>query len=221
MSNVDLLAQQQTEKRAARVYWWLFFSALITVPWMATNLLSLGFTDRFNSPLAYLLATISPALVHLVLLFGLLSSNLFIRRHAQQGLLLILLRVASAVWFVAMARGETSAWFLVNGSTWLFGTIWGIRQVNRGECWLMRARGENADLPRAWANAPTPTNLSASGTNSSGDAAFDLNVGLRLLDMNNRVEARTRFLAAFRNGSRELRERAAMELEKLGEVETF
>ena len=191
---------------------------------------------RFN----YLLAVLFPAMVHMVLLFGLLSSSLYIRRHTQQAIVLIGLRIVSTVLFVGLISGTECAWILVNGSLWLFGSLLGVWQVRNGDCWLMHLRGEKDLLPRFATVpvapqsavpsvapsapqvaetyvAPIATAVPAFSVPSDPSAALEL--GLALVAQSKREHAIECFMFVFRNGSPELRQRAVAEMEKLGEVE--
>ncbi len=142
--------QIRAERDIRWVYRWLIISAFIAVPWMAINL----FRVSFRAPTStYVAAVLWPALVHVVVLpWGLRSPYLYVRRHTQQALLLVTLRVATTVFILGLSQGDAAfAWFIVNGFLWLWGSIWGGRQVKRGDCWLMWRRGESDKLPRPWA----------------------------------------------------------------------
>jgi Tol biopolymer transport system component len=163
----------------------------------------------------YVAAVAWPALVHVVLLIPLWSPYLFVRRHAQQALLLAVVRVLSAVLIVGLSRGGLiGLWVVVNGGLWIFGTVWGLRQIKRGDCWLMRRRGEVSELPRPWATPkvaePTPT---ATGP-ALAPGAIPAGQGERAAT----VEA---LRLAFRTGSPEERQRALEALKALGEIEEF
>jgi hypothetical protein len=164
-------------------------------------------------------------MVPLVLL-GLLSKNLFVRRHTQQGLLLGLmfwggLFISMAFEFICLGM---LALVLV---VWIGGGIWGRRQVQRGDCWLMRMRGEEDLLPRPWANPPeqrpeiTGPVMSKAAPHDSDNPATAFVRGQTLLNQGQREKATKMFLFAFRGGRSDLRSRATSELEKLGEIENF
>jgi hypothetical protein len=182
----------------------------------------------------YVAAVLAPVLVHLLLFLGFLSPYPYARRHTQQAMGLALLRALCAAILMGLTRySAVNAWLVVNGSLWLFGSIWGLRQVSRGDCWLMRVRGEGAALPRPWAvavpkgeAAPPPaqvptaavSTVSTVSTVPTGpQAAFDQ--GLALLSQDKREAAVACFMTAFRLGDADLRRRALAELETLGEVE--
>jgi hypothetical protein len=134
----------KTEKSVARrVYTWLFVSSIFTVPFFIYLLLV---TDAGRSSSNKLVLTaLIPLLLHLPLLLGLTSKSIFVYRHTQQGILLIALRAFVAA--VALNIGEypyEGIWLFLfgNGSLWLFGSIWGWVQVNRGDCWWMKQKGD-------------------------------------------------------------------------------
>lgn len=234
ISSLNMTAGQvESERGAGWVYWWLFVSPLITVPWMAFNLASL----RYSVPASdYVWAALWPALAHGVLLFGLRSRYLYARRHAQQALLLVVLRAGSTALFLGLSEGGEGGiclWVIVNGLLWLWGSRWGQGQVKRGECWLIHWRLDDAELLRSWAatgahkaatrrrrflEVEPPRPWAATGA-VDARAAFSRAQGLA--QSGRRVEAAADFLVAFRAGSPDLRRRAVEELEKLGEVETF
>lgn len=96
----------------------------------------------------FFVAGAAPGLIHLLLLAGWASPHLYLRRHSQQGAGLAAIRIFSATTILGLMGSEGVAlWALVNGSLWLFGGIWGLRQVGRGDSWLMRRLGEDALLP--------------------------------------------------------------------------
>jgi hypothetical protein len=218
---------QQARTLALRVYIWLLFSPVVTVSWLSLLLARHYQTGSSSSPLGWVVAL--PAIAHVVLFPGLLSSTLYMRRHAQQAFLLVVLRTLNALLFLGLAPPSSEwmcLWFLAGTGLWLMGTIWGIQQTGSGDCWLMRVRGEAALLPRPWALAApagpaTVSTVSTVSTTSTvptaPQAAFDR--GLALLGQGKREEAVASFMIAFRQGDSDLRRRALAELEKLGEVE--
>jgi hypothetical protein len=178
---------------------------------------------------------LTPALVWLPLLVGLTASSLYSRRHTQQALMLAALRALAALVLLAGLGTGLVPWFVVNGTLWLFGSVWGLNQVARGDCWLMRLRGEGAQLPRPWAarqqiavtvGAPAEQLVEAMPVEAApavasvapeAQAAFDQ--GLAFLAANRRDDAVAALMMAFRQGDELLRQRALAELQKLGEVE--
>ena len=161
-----------------------------------------------------------------LVLLSLLSKNLYVRRHTQQGLLLGLI-----LWAGLFISNTSNLGCFVPLSlvlfVWVGGGIWGRGQVKRGECWLMRMRGEKDLLPRSWAiqteqepelSGPV---MSMAATDDSNDPAAAFIRGQTLLNHGQREKATKKFLFAFREGQSVLRSKAISELEKLGEVEIF
>jgi Tol biopolymer transport system component len=98
-------------------------------------------------------------LAHVVLLPGLFSPYLYIRRHTQQGFLLIGLLALLTLGFIVLARLNiyfVCGWLLVNSSLWVGMIRWGLIQAKRGDCWLMKVGGEGNALPRPWAISMGP-----------------------------------------------------------------
>ena len=229
--------REQERRTPRRVYWWLLLSPFMRVPCFAYQLFGLYRPSVGER----IWAAIVPLVFHIpLLLMGLGVDNRFVRRHMQQALLLIALRAGMAA--IALNLGdypEEGLWlfFFGNGALWLFGSLWGLRQVKRGDCWLMRQRGEDDELPRPWAvvsataagaPATVPTGVAVSplpAVHSPLEPSADPNAafeeGLRLLSEGERAEATARFLVTFRNGAPALRRRVLAELEEMGEVEVF
>jgi len=97
-----------------------------------------------------------------ILVFGLRSPYLFVRRHTQQAALLLGLNVVFAVGSgvtLYYMRDSLGLGLLMAGLNLLqiimlpVSTFWGLSQVKRGDCWLMRRKGEGNELPRPWALA--------------------------------------------------------------------
>lgn len=232
--------EDKNERSIRWVYHWLLWSVLITVPWMIFDLLVLEILFYGSGIPAYTLAVLLPACAHGLLLFGLRSPHRYARRHAQQALVLAGLRTLSTVFFVGLTEASgTCLWVLANGFLWIFGTVSGLRQIKRGDCWLMRWLGEGSELPRPWAavedgaaladaappvpSVPTPAPVVAPAepTPPPADPNAVFGDGLRLLREGQRSEAAACFLTAFRTGPSDLRDRARAALADLGEVETF
>jgi len=167
-------------------------------------------------PLAESVAAVTwPGLVYVVLLIPLWSRDLFVRRHAQQAFSLAVAGVLSTVLIVGLSRGALAGlWVVVNGGFWIFGAVWGLRQIKRGDCWLMRRRGEISELPRPWATAKAPEPAPA----APGPAlpAEALPAG-----QDDRAATIEALRSAFRTGSPEERQRALEALKALGEIEEF
>ncbi len=240
--------QAKDERSIRWVYYWLFGSTFITVPWMLFNLLALEILFSGPGILGYVLAVLLPACAHAILMLGFRSPHRYTRRHAQQALMLAGLRAISTVFCVGLTETSgTCFWILVNGFLWIVGTTSGLRQVKHGDCWLMRSLGESDELPRLWAatadvagmedgaafadvappvaSAPAvepvavPVKATPSPAPADPNAAFEN--GQRLLREERPSEATACFLAAFRSGPSDLRDRARTALADLGQIETF
>jgi hypothetical protein len=193
------------EKRTARrVYTWLFFSPLLTVPAFILALLTANdsSTDRL------VLTALTPLLLHIPLLAGLTSKSGFVYRHTQQGILLIALRAASASLAANLLNdGGIALYLLGNGVLWLLGSLLGWEQVGRGDCWLLRRKGETIELATGGPGSLTPqTHLEKSR---------------EFIQRFKKEEAKFHALAAFRNGNRGVRLQALGVLDVLEEVEKF
>ena len=150
---------------AKKWYRWLWLSPLLTIP----TLLLLVFNDPgyrlicgsnwlncdhyLSELVTALIAIISPALWHLVLLIPALDKhNGFVRWHGRQALLLAGIRTAipMAFLFYDFIDGFDGIilWSIpVLIAVWLFGTLWGQGQAKRGDCALMRWTGHGQGLP--------------------------------------------------------------------------
>lgn len=204
--------QIRAERRIRWVYGWLFVSIITFLLSTLCFISAIGFFYDSASFGVRTIATLLAALVFLILLLGLRSPYQFVRRHAQQALLLAAL-VTGLVWaFIGLELVSADVATLVILFAWLGGSFWGWQQVGRGDCWLMRVRGEGDQLPRLWATPEEehpvePVFEQNHIEHSPGQGGKDANVA--------------RLLTTFRNGSPEERQQAAAELEKLGEVEMF
>ena len=157
----------------------------------------------------YVAGVARPAVLLLLLLVPLGSRLVYVRRHAQQAVLLGVVRVGSTVLLMGLTRGAlVGPWIIINGGLWIFGTAWGLGQIGRGDCWLMRRRGEISELPRPWA----ARRVAELGTATLDEAPIRTQAGA------SDVEA---LRAAFRAGSPEERKRAIEALKTMGEIEEF
>lgn len=235
--NLDTV-QIKAEKRAIWVYHWLFLSPLITVPAMAIYLYSL---DYHAGVMLWFIAVLAPALVHLIMLRGLSSPHLFVRRHTQQGFILLGLRVCSALLFISLMRGSFCLWLPTSALLWAGGSLLGWTQVRRGDCWLMRRKDEGGELPRPWAinGWKVPVRRAASSSSVStarpipttsdqpkpavnaGQCWASFNQAENLADNLQDEEAAVAYLFVFRHGPPDLQQKAAAALDRIGEVETF
>jgi hypothetical protein len=198
---------ENEKKTARRVYTWLFWSSLLTVPMFMIAL----FTAQEASTNGRVLAALIPLILHVPLLAGLTSKNRFVYIHTQQGILLISTRAAVASLAASLGQdpGDGLLLFLFgNGGLWLFGSIWGREQVNRGECWLMQRRGESIQT-------------------AVGSGVADLTPQIHLeksrefIQQFKKEAATAHALAAFRKGNRDDRLQALWALDVLEEVEKF
>jgi len=165
------------------------------------------------------------------------SQYAFVRWHALQWTLLT--AVAALLVLRSNALADTfsgsAGWWLIGLAGWYVGNAVGLWQANRGRCWLWKWFVQDAELPRPWAvlsPASAPSIASAEKSTSSIALAdsplavpdqprLAFEKGRELATAGRKAEAVARLLFAFRSGPPELRQRAAAELERLGEVETF
>lgn len=197
---------ENEKKTARRVYAWLFWSSFLTVPIFIVAII--GAYDSSTNTLV--LAALTPLILHTPLLFGLTSKSRFVYRHTQQGIFLIALRAGLASLAVAAGRNpEDGLWLFLlgNGGLWLFGTLWGSNQISRGDCWLMRRKGEQTDNAVHTAGSLAPH--------------IYLEKSREFLQRSQKAEAKEHALAAFRRGNREIRTQAVGLLAVLEEVEKF
>ncbi|HUE99284.1 MAG TPA: hypothetical protein VMN99_08505 [Anaerolineales bacterium] len=201
LSNV---VTEDDKKTSATNHQWLRNSAFITIPVFFVALL-------FDNP--PVVAALVPFIFHIPLINRLKTKSLYVYRHTQQSLMLLLLRAASASIIFSIFYLDEGFWpfVLINGSLWLFGTNWEISQVRRNDCWLMRRRGEAIVVPDTHTVKPPSEPPLKEGE-------FD---GLlrSLPDLGH--TARQRALNAFRTSTPEIRIKAVRILTELGEVEKF
>lgn len=215
--------QVRAERDMEAIYWWLFFSPFITVFFLVSAVARLGPRDDWTWPV---LLTGAP---HLFLLLGLRARYLYQRRHFQQALLVMGIRMACTFVMMGLGRGQfTCLWVLVNGGLWLWTSWWGVRQVRTGACWLMQVRGEQDGLPRPWTVAkPAPAvakdkSSASTGAGLPGTTLVEtLERGQALAHQGRRAEAVACLLAVFRGDDPALREQAIRTLDALREVEIF
>lgn len=199
---------------ARRIYTWLFISSLFTVPIFIGLLLTTESDYSSSNTLA--LIALAPLVLHLPLLLGLTSRSIFVYRHTQQGIILSALRAAVAA--VAVNIGQypyEGVWLFLlgNGSLWLFGSIWGWVQVNRGECWwLKQKRDVTAASDQSTPKIDAPELLSADEC---------LEYSKYYLKRKYENSAKELALEAFRRGRFETRRQAIRILDELNEVEFF
>ena len=211
-SNATYEVGTDEKNTAKRVYNWLFWSSLITVPiFLATN----SFTRYESASISgRVFVALFPLIFHIPLLLGLTSKSAFVYRHTQQGILLIALRALTAS--IAVSVNSISLFYILNGTLWLFGTIWGRNQVIRGECWWMALKDElviaSKDEPDSKPKAPAGSKLSPD---------MDIERSKLFSKQNQKGAAIEHALEAFRAGSPEIKKQAIQLLASFGEVEKF
>jgi hypothetical protein len=181
-------------------YRWLRNSSFITIPVFFIALI-------MGTPPA--IAALIPFVFHISLLRRLNTESLYVYRHTQQALLLLLVRAAAASLIFSTFYGSEGFWafVIVNGSLWLFSTNWEISQVMLNRCWLMEHKGEKIILPNA------KPDIVATNT--------EHNETLKSADARDVATAREQALQSFRTGTPEMKKRAFTVLTGLGEVEKF
>lgn len=197
---LPLTLTDEDKFRSRVIYQWLLISSLLTIPF-STYLL---FTLDANDYSAALAASI-PLLLHFHLLFN-LNKNLYLYRHTQQALILLVLRAALAAW--AFSSESIAIFLLGNGSLWLLGSLWGFLQSKRGACWLMERKGEQIiSFERERIDSPQMDK--------------ELEDMFKSLNVKDKLSAKAMALDAFRTQTSEKKRRAIEVLQKLGEVEKF
>jgi hypothetical protein len=199
----------ENEKKSARgIYVWLLFSPILILPFFVALLLNADFPEANTNTRAFI--TIVPLIVHVLLVTGLSSKSVFIYRHTQQAILLIALRACLATLAISLGSYPLDGiwlFLLGNGSLWLLGSLWGMDQVSRGECWLMERKGETLAVKTGEAENVSPQ--------------IHLERSREFMKRYNAAEAKKHALAAFRGGDRETRSQAVKLLSALHEVEEF
>jgi hypothetical protein len=214
LHNSLLTLGDKDKSTARRVYTWLFVSSFITVPFFLIIVLSSYSRNLTDNELV--LMAFTPLLFHLPLLLGLTSKNVFVFRHTQQGIVLIALRAGMAGLALTIGDDPTDGaqlFLLGNGSLWLFGSLWGWAEINRGVCWWMRQKGETV-LPLKGRDL-TSTVIQES---LSPQANLDHSKSLRY---DQKDLAKAHALIAFRLGDPAIKHQAVQVLDDLGEVESF
>ena len=199
---------ENEKKSASGIYVWLLLSPILTLPVFVGLLLYFDFPEVNTNTRA--LITMIPLVFHLLLVPGLTSKSVFEYRHTQQAILLIALRASVATLAISVGSDPIAGlWFFLlgNGSLWLLGSLWGLDQVSRGECWLMEQKGE------------TPAGKTGEAEDISPQ--IHLERSRESLKRYSSAEAKKHALAAFRSGDREIRSQAVKLLSALHEVEEF
>ena len=211
-SDASFTISDNEKKTARRIYTWLFFSPILTVPLLISILLGMSYTSTPSLNQSILTILIS-ALLHTSLLFGLTSKSTFVYRHTQQGILMISLRTGIAGLAVSNLDSDIGLglglFFLGNGALWLISSIVGWNQVSNGKCWFMDRKGEKI------------ISLEDTEQVSSIQVQEQLNRSRGQLNSNEKLLARNNALSAFRHGDIKNRQEAVEILNTLGEVEKF
>jgi len=208
---------ENVKKTAKRVYNWLFWSPIITIPMFISMVDQLSWKNSSTNERVF--AALVPLILHTVLLLGLTSKSVFVYRHSQQGMLLMALRATIAAAAVSMWRyPDDGIWLFLlgNGSLWLFGTIWGRNQVIRGKCWWMARKGELVVVLSNEADSKLE-----SPTSSKLSPEMNIKQSKLFSKQNQNRVAIEHALRAFRAGSPEIKKQAVNLLASLGEVEQF
>ena len=153
-------------KRASKVYRWLWWSPLLTIPTLIViyfnspgyELFCSGGYEGCDWSLAHkadtVLGVLGSALWHLVLLKPARDeASAFVRWHGRQALALAGLRTMVPLIFALLFGDDFESLFFVPILIiiWIFGTVWGQSQANSGKCSLARWLGHDLDIP------PKPT----------------------------------------------------------------
>ena len=205
-TNLSHLVTDKEKKICERNYKWLRNSSFIT--------LSIFFILLFVD-IQPAVAAMIPFVFHIPLIRRLKTENLFVFRHTQQSLLLLIARAGTATIIFSLFSLDSSAFWifvLVNGSLWLFGTNWEIKQVLHNDCWLMQQREEAVAIRDA---QPVEETLDGLVIDK------ELKDSLKTLDKKGSRATKQKSLDAFRTGTPEARKRAVLVLSELGEVEKF
>ena len=199
---------EKEKKSASGMYVWLLLSPVLTLPVFVGLLLNVDFPDANTNTRA--LMSLLPLIFHLPLVTGLTSKNAFVFRHSQQAILFIALRAGVATLAISVAPYPMDGiwlFLLGNGSLWLVGSLWGLAQVSRGECWLVEQKGEKLAGQTGEAENVSPQ--------------IHLVRSQEFIERYNAAEAKKHALAAFRSGDREIRSQAIKLLSALHDVEEF
>ena len=144
------------EVRTARNWYiWLWVSPVLTVPSFLYLILMYPSDRRGISFLMTILPVLGSALWHLILLIpAIMGKSDFIHWHGRQALFLAGLRTLMMVVIVRIAISQSigSLIFICSGililfAIWIAGNVWGQKNTQRGDCWLMRVTGHGEGLP--------------------------------------------------------------------------
>lgn len=197
------------KKICEKNYKWLRNSSFFTVPVFLIALV----LDAHPAIAAFL-----PFLFHIRLIGRLQTENLYVYRHTQQSLYLLLLRAGTAIAIFSLASYfdgmNEGVWLfvIINGSLWLFGTNWEIAQVKQNDCWLMRRRDEEIILAMETPDLLIDTPALMDKETEKQITSIDTKT------KNTRVK---QSLQTFRTGTPDEKKKALRVLSELGEVEKF
>jgi hypothetical protein len=213
-----------------KIYHWLRTSSFLTIPSLIFLMIYFELSSSYRYEMNYRLAAAVLPLVWHAGLFGRLRiKNLFVCRHTQQALALVVLRAGIA----ALALNGENVWLFLlgNGFLWFFGTWWGNRQLKRNTCWLMERKHEriivadDAVVQDEKKTPHQPVELPSAPAVLVANAKLAqayLDKGTHFfIDSNDKINATENLMLAFQLGAPEVRQRAVEVLDKLGEVEKF
>ena len=196
------IVTDEERKACEKNYKWLRNSSFFTIP---------VFLVAFFFDAHPLIAVFLTFLFHIQLIGRLQTENLYVYRHTQQALFLLLLRAGTAIAIFSYFYFDGFWLFvIVNGSLWLIGTNWEIVQVKRNDCWLMRRRGEEILVPQIPVGVDQPVELDKATTDM-----------LKSVTSREKKAEIKSSLTTFRAGTHLERKKAVLILAELGEVEKF
>jgi hypothetical protein len=205
----------QDRKRAKGTYTWLLISAAPNILIFALAAINLDWNSDANERVV---AALTPLIIHLPVLIRLDFKSPFVFRHTQQAIFLLALRASTAALALNISKYPDEGiglFFLANGFLWLFGSLWGRGQANKGTGWWIERKGESV-LSNDVSNVPVENNES-----SQQSPEKSIEYGRWYLKNNNKESAQQQALTAFRNGTSDVRSQAVQLLKELGEVEKF
>jgi len=210
--NLSQVLTEEDQKICATNYRWVRNSSFFTVPVFIVALF-------MNVPPT--IAGLIPFVFHISIIGRLKTKNLYVFRHTQQSLLLLILRAATASLIFSIFHLEKGFWpfILVNGSLWLFGTNWEISQVQHNTSWLMERKGEIVILTDIKNKNIVVPESPTIPPNETDEKMAQL---ISTMSTKEKQSAKERSLLAFRSGIQgEIRKNAVNILSLLGEVEKF
>ena len=217
--DASFTVSKNEQNTAKRIYTWLFWSPIFTVPIFMGIALNLSNSATINERV---LSALVPLILHAFLLLGMTSKSAFVYRHTQQGILLIALRAGTASLAISMGSSPYDGlglFFLSNGALWLIGSIVGWNQIFNSKCWFMDRKGETIilmDIENKKIVTPE------SQTIQPNEADKKLEQFLTSMNTYEKQITKEKALEAFRSGILgEVRKNAVNILSILGEVEKF